>query len=141
VDQRADRSVVLMSIHPHWASAIMEGRKRVEFRRSRFGRPVSHVVVYATSPVRRVVGYFEVSDLVDAAPAELWEMFADVGEIGADAFDGYFDGAESGVAIRVGRVSGLSTPIELEELIPSAVPPQSYRYADRGVIVELDRLA
>jgi hypothetical protein len=36
-----DRSVVLMSIHPRWADAIMDGRKQVEFRRADFSRPIS----------------------------------------------------------------------------------------------------
>ena len=130
-----------MSIHPHWADAIMDGRKRVEFRRARFSRQISHVVVYATSPIRRVVGYFEVAGVTAAEPETLWQQFADVGGIEAEAFRGYFEGAESGVAISVGKVQELSAPVELTAILPFAAVPQSFCYADAEVIPELDRLA
>jgi predicted transcriptional regulator len=136
-----DRSVVLMSIHPHWAGAIMDGRKQVEFRRANFSRPISHVVVYATSPVRRVLGYFEVAGVTSAEPEALWRQFADVGGIEAEAFRGYFEEAERGVAISVGKVRELSAPVELTAILPFAAVPQSFCYADVAVIPELDRLA
>ncbi|NTW29226.1 MAG: ASCH domain-containing protein [Coriobacteriia bacterium] len=136
-----DPAVVLMSIKPHWADAIMGGRKRVEFRRVRFGREISHVVVYATSPVQRVVGYFEVEDITEAEPAALWERFATLGDIGEAAFMDYYEGKGEGVAIHVGRVSPLVEPVMLTEIVPGAVAPQSYLYADPGVISQLSRRA
>lgn len=136
-----DRAVVLMSIKPHWADAIMRGRKRVEFRRAGFSRPISHVVVYATSPVQRVIGYFEVAGVTKATPLALWNLFSAVGEIEFDAFWRYYAGAEDGVAIGVGDVFQLSEPLELDAVVPAAVPPQSYIYADAALIPELKRLA
>lgn len=136
-----DPAVVLMSIKPHWADAIMRGRKRVEFRRARLGRTISHVVVYATSPVQRVVGFFEVEDITEAEPTVLWEMFAAVGAIGEAAFTEYYGGKAEGVAIQVGRVTRLADPVRLVEVVPGAVAPQGYLYADPGVIPELKRRA
>jgi predicted transcriptional regulator len=130
-----------MSIKPHWADAIMAGTKRVEFRRSRLSRPISHVVVYATSPVQRVVGYFEVDTITRAEPLTLWSLFSAVGEIEFEAFMRYYDGAEDGTAIGVGDVFELAQPLELQAVLPAAVPPQSYRYADAALIPELERLA
>jgi len=136
-----DPSVVLMSIKPQWAFAIMGGSKRVEFRRARFGRTISHVVVYATSPVQRIVGFFEVQNITEAPPATLWERFSAVGEIGESAFADYFDGKAAGVAIHVGQVTPLAEPATLAEVVPGAVAPQSYVYADSGIIPELKRRA
>ena len=136
-----DPAVVLMSIKPQWADAIMSGRKRVEFRCARFGRVVSHVVVYATSPVQRVVGFFEVRDITEAEPTMLWEMFAAVGDIGEAAFADYYAGKVEGVAIHVGQVTRLAEPAMLAEVVPGAIAPQSYRYADPRVIPELTRRA
>ena len=134
-----DPAVVLMSIKPHWADAIMGGRKRVEFRRARFGRAISHVIVYATSPVQRVVGFFEVPEITEAAPETLWEMFSAVGEIGEAAFVDYYDGKVEGIAIHVGQVTRLAEPAKLTDVVPGAVAPQSYLYAGSAVIPELTR--
>ncbi len=44
--------IALMSIHPQYANAIVEGTKRVEFRKRPLARNVTHVIVYATAPVK-----------------------------------------------------------------------------------------
>lgn len=134
-----DQAVVLMSIKPHWAQAIMDGRKRVEFRRARFGRTVTHVIVYATRPVQRVVGYFEVAGITEATPSVLWADHSAAGEIDEDDFRRYYEGAETGVAIHVGRVEALDEPISLGDVVPGALPPQSYRYAAIDAVALLDR--
>lgn len=119
----------------------MAGRKRVEFRRARFAKPVSHVIVYATSPVKRVLGYFQVDHITEAEPSALWRQFSEVGEIEIDAFSRYYEGVSDGVAIGVGEVVKLGEPMELHVLLPEAVAPQSYRYADSQTIHELCRRA
>jgi predicted transcriptional regulator len=62
-----DRTVVLLSTKPRFAEAIMGGEKHVEFRRVRCRRDVKVVLVYATSPIQRLLGYFEVSFIVPRA--------------------------------------------------------------------------
>ncbi len=61
-----------MAIRPHFADSILAGRKRVEFRKRRFSRAVSHVIIYATEPVKRVIGMFEVKSVSDGPPARVW---------------------------------------------------------------------
>lgn len=121
-------SVALLSIHPRFAEAIMDGEKRVEFRKVQFSRTVSHVIVYATSPVMKVIGYFEVSHVEAAPPAELWRKYRDVGGIEHDEFFAYFSGRSSGIALHVGVALPLANPLRLEQLGPGLVPPQSFVY-------------
>lgn len=54
----APRAVVLLPIKPRYATRIMDGSKRVEFRRRPFGRVPEWVVIYASAPVKQVVGLF-----------------------------------------------------------------------------------
>lgn len=129
--------VVLMSIKPRWADAIMAGRKRVEFRRARFGRPVTHVIVYSSSPVQSVIGYFEVDGVTEDDPRALWREHAAEGEIEQPEFEAYYDGTDRGVAIHVGRVHKLADPVPLAWVVPSGVPPQSFIYARAGIIGEI----
>ena len=58
--QAAPGRVALMSIHPRYAHAILEGRKTVEFRKRPLAEDVTHVVIYSTVPDRAVIGYFTV---------------------------------------------------------------------------------
>ena len=63
----------LLSIKPEFVEKIFSGEKRFEFRKSAFREDVSRVVVYATSPVCRIVGEFEVEDILQASPRQLWQ--------------------------------------------------------------------
>ncbi|TLM98786.1 MAG: ASCH domain-containing protein [Actinobacteria bacterium] len=125
---------MLMPIQPQYANPIIEGRKKVEFRKTRFRTPPSHVVVYASSPVKCVVGYFEVTHVETAAVDSLWEKYAAVGCIGEDDFVAYYGERDEGVVLGVGEVVVLAEPIPLEDLGLNGRPPQSFCYVDRSVL-------
>lgn len=129
--------VVLLPIKPCYAEPIMAGRKRVEFRKTIFARAPSHVVVYASSPVKQVLGYFEVSGIdVDRVDA-LWTKHARAGGIAEDEFARYFYGRDAGVAIGIGCVVPAERPMGLTDLGLGRRPPQSFMYIDAGVIGRL----
>jgi len=117
-----------MSVHPKFAEAIMDGRKKVEFRKRPLAADVTVVWVYATAPVQRVIGYFEVDAMHTAEPADLWQEFADVGCIDRAAFDRYYEGASTGAGIKIRQAVRLDVPARIADLLPSGVPPQSYAY-------------
>lgn len=121
---------VVMSVHPRFAEAIMDGRKKVEFRKRRLADDVSVVWVYATAPIQRIIGYFEVDAMHTAEPADLWRDFADVGCIDRAEFDRYYAGSNSGAGITIRKAVRLEAPVPIAELLPSGVPPQSYAYVD-----------
>jgi len=53
---------VLLSIKPKYAEMILSGEKKYEFRRAIFKKPgISKVVIYASSPVSKVIGEFEIT--------------------------------------------------------------------------------
>ena len=122
------RSVALLAIQPRYASQLMDGSKRVEFRKTKFKQDVGRVFVYASSPVKQVVGFFEVEELVEATPQVLWERYKAVGGIDEADYKAYYGDARLGVAIVVGEVKRFDSPLDLAELTGSAVPPQSFAY-------------
>lgn len=119
--------VALLSIHPRFADAILRGQKQVEFRR-RAPSSLTHVIVYATAPVRRIVGWFRVDGVEAETPSILWERFGDIGGIDLDQFARYFDECEVGSAIRVAEVSRLERPLMIDAVGAGVTPPQSFRY-------------
>lgn len=119
---------VVMSVHPRFAEAIMDGRKKVEFRKRRLADDVNVVWVYATAPVQRIIGYFEVEAMHSAEPADLWREFAEVGCINRADFDRYYAGSNTGAGITIRKAVRLDVPALIADLLPSGVPPQSYAY-------------
>jgi predicted transcriptional regulator len=128
MDSAATGRQVVMSVHPRYAEAIMDGSKKVEFRKRALASDVVVVWVYATAPVQRIVGYFEVDATVMATPRDLWHQFRAVGGINRSDFYRYYATAALGAGIKIKRASRLPVPVPISELLPSGVPPQSYAY-------------
>ena len=126
--------VAILSIHPRFAEAILNGEKRVEFRRTRFSRDVSHVVIYATQPVGKVIGWFEVAGIEVLHPDDLWKKFRHCGGIDEEDFRTYYDGRETGYAIRVRRSCRLHQPKALTVVSPDTRPPQSFTYLNKTAV-------
>jgi predicted transcriptional regulator len=132
----ASATVVLLPIKPRYARPIMDGTKGVEFRKTSFTRMPTHVIVYASSPVMRLLGYFEVGDIVVDSVDALWARYADVGSIAEDDFRGYYAGRERGVALGVGRVHAFVDPLPLAAL-GLTTPPQSFMYIEPHLLSDL----
>jgi predicted transcriptional regulator len=131
----ADCSVALLPIKPIYADAIVDGRKRVEFRKTRFRRRVTHIAIYASMPVQRIIGIFRVADCEQASPERLWERHQAIGAISSDDFNTYYADLETGVAIHIADVLRLACPVPLQALCVR--PPQSFRYLTEAEIARL----
>ena len=132
-----DGSIALLSIHPEYVRLIVEGAKRVEFRRTSFARPVSHVVVYSTMPEKRLVGYFEVADVDKGSPMSLWSRHNKNGGISRERLFEYLEGGRQAVAIIMGAFYSFRKELRLEDIGVFA-PPRSFRYLDRGILATLE---
>ncbi|GAA1968987.1 hypothetical protein GCM10009776_35100 [Microbacterium deminutum] len=120
--------VALMAIHERYADAIMDGIKRVEFRKRRLADDIETVLVYATAPVSKVIGSFTVHEVVSGTPADIWARFGKIGVIDEASFFEYYEGRDTAVAIVVGGAERLPDPVGLDELEPRPAVPQSFAY-------------
>ncbi len=121
---------VLLSIKPEFAEKIMTGEKRFEFRRVVPKRDVGRVVVYASSPVRRIVGEFTVRRVVSDRPKALWRLARSHAGISKSYFDAYFEGRDEAHAFEIGSVLRYGEPIDPKGLRLGFRPPQSFLYLD-----------
>lgn len=137
MDKEESSDVALLPIKPKFANAIMDGTKRVEFRKVKFQRHVRHVIVYASSPIRMVIGYFTVAGIDEGSPSELWRKYQKVGGIAETEFREYYRSAGFAVAINVGEVKTLAKPMRLRNLRRNLVAPQSFAYLDGAVMRKL----
>ena len=68
---------VLLSIKPVFASQIESGNKKYEYRRVIFNNDVKTVVVYVTTPVKKVIGEFEIDSILFDNIENLWKKTKD----------------------------------------------------------------
>ncbi|MBC6970654.1 MAG: hypothetical protein DYH07_05870 [Armatimonadetes bacterium ATM1] len=108
--------------------AILEGKKRFEFRKVKFQRDVRIIVVYATAPISAIVAVIEIANLHEDTPPNIWKKCASAGAIRADWFFDYFGACDIAVAIELARVAPLSQPVPLRDVLPGATAPRSFRY-------------
>lgn len=65
---------ILLSIKPVFVEEIMRGEKVFEYRKAIYkNRDINKVVVYSSSPVCRVVGEFDVKNILCDSPEKLWK--------------------------------------------------------------------
>lgn len=121
---------VLLSIKPEFAEKILTGEKRFEFRRVVPKRSVERVVVYASSPVCRLVGEFTVRRVVSARPAALWRLTRSHAGIPKHYFTAYFKGRSEAHAFEIDSVLRYNEPIDPKVLRRGFRPPQSFLYLD-----------
>ena len=100
-----------------FAAAILDGSKRVEFRKTPLAADISTVIIYATKPVGAVLGEFVVEEQAVGKPEELWVRFAEVAGIDRDGFFDYYDGAGQAVGIVIGRVRRYDQPRRLDDIL------------------------
>ncbi len=119
---------VLLSIKPEFALKIFNGSKRYEYRRAIFKNPeVSGVIVYASDPIKRVIGEFEIEDILHDKPQLLWAKTKSHAGISKKRFFKYFANKNKGYAIKVKTMRMYDEPLLLKSLMVSS-PPQSFVY-------------
>jgi type I restriction enzyme, S subunit len=120
---------VLLSIKPEYVMQIRMRRKKYEFRKKCFSdKNVNRVYIYETSPVKKVVGFFTVEDIIEDTPQNLWAMSDGYAGINYEDYMTYFGRNITGFAIKIGKLDFFNEPMELSDLLPNGIPPQSFRY-------------
>jgi predicted transcriptional regulator len=119
---------VLLSIKPEFALKIFDGSKRYEYRRTIFkNKEVSKVVVYASNPVKRIIGEFEIEDILHDEPEVLWVKTRNHSGISERKFFEYFANKSRGYAIKIKTSRIYEAPLPLDRFRISP-PPQSFMY-------------
>lgn len=119
---------VLLSIKPEFALKIFDGSKKYEYRRIIFRRnEVTRVLVYASAPIGKVIGEFEIDGILQDEPENLWAKTKSHAGVSKEKFFEYFANSLSGYAIKVKKTKKYKSPSTLDKFMIS-VPPQSFVY-------------
>lgn len=119
---------VLLSIKPEFAEKIFNGTKKFEFRKSIFkNTDVQKVVVYASSPVQRVIGEFTIDTILNDDIDTIWEQTARYAGITRDFYLSYFAHKEKAYAIKIRKTKRYAKARRLSDY-NLQVAPQSFAY-------------
>ena len=119
---------ILLSIKPEFANKIFNGSKKFEFRRLVFkNKSVNTVVVYASAPVSKVIGEFDIEQVLKLELSELWDKTKDFSGISKEFYDSYFSGKEEGFALKIKNPKLYSKAKNIKDEY-GMTPPQSFAY-------------
>jgi predicted transcriptional regulator len=119
---------VLLSIKPEFAERIFDGSKKFEFRKAIFkNQEIKTVVVYASSPMQKVIGEFEIDSIINDSLSGLWQKTKRFAGIHEDYFYQYFAKREIGYAIKIKKTKKYRKPLCLKKDF-NLTPPQSFLY-------------
>lgn len=119
---------VVLSIKPEFANKIFDGTKKYEFRKAIFKNDkIRTIIVYASSPVQKVIGEFEIEKIINHDLNTLWDMTQHYSGISEDYFYQYFAEKEIGYAIKIKKTKKYKAPKCLRTDF-NLLPPQSFAY-------------
>ena len=119
---------VILSIKPEFANKIFNGTKKFEFRRTLFKKKeVKKIVVYASAPISKVIGEFEIEDIVHESVGTLWNKTSEFSGISFDYYYEYFQGKDLGYAIKVKNPKKYKKELCIRQNF-GIRPPQSFAY-------------
>lgn len=120
--------IVLLSIKPEFAEKIFDGTKKYEFRKNIFkNTDVTTVVVYASSPVQRVIGEFSIETILNDNIDAVWKETAPFSGITHDFYLSYFANKERAYAIKIRDARRYRKARRLSDY-NLAYAPQSFAY-------------
>lgn len=117
----------LLSIKPEFAYKIFDGTKKYEFRKSIFKKDVSRIVVYASYPVKQVIGEFQIEEILNDNVDKIWQKTAPYSGITEEFYQLYFENKKNAYAIKVGKTTRYEHPKKLSDY-NILVAPQSFMY-------------
>jgi len=119
----------LLSIKPEFVSKIFTGEKLFEYRKAVFKRPgVTSVVIYSTMPVGKIVGEFEIEEIIQLPPQNLWDVTHEHSGISKIFFDEYFTEKPLAYAIKIKNLVRYDEPINPYLVDINFTAPQSFKY-------------
>lgn len=124
------QKIALISIKPKFANQILFGVKKFEYRKRPISDDTTHIILYMTAPIMRIVGMCTIKRIHSGAPTPLWERTKSQSGITRSFYRTYFKGVDTAYAIELGTVTPFNHWIDPKELDNNFRAPQSFKYID-----------
>lgn len=132
------RKYLFIAVKPEYANKLISGKKDIELRKMKPNvQPGDYVIIYASAPVKAVVGFGKVKTIIMCSPQEMWNKHSERLGIDKQGFYLYYNGYNIAVGIELEMIKPVA-PIgllELRNVDPNFHPPQIYRYVTNDDII------
>lgn len=120
---------ILLPIKPEYAKKIVNKTKIYEYRKSKCKKNVDKIVIYCTSPVKKIIAEVEVKSIISNTPIKLWNDTKEFSGISKSKYMKYFENKDTAFAYELGNVILYDISKTLND-IGINYYPQSYIYLD-----------
>ncbi len=134
------RKYLFIAVKPEYANKLISGKKDIELRKTKPNvQTGDYVIIYASAPVKAVVGFGKIKAIITCSPQEMWYEYS--GRLGINElnFFSYYEGYKKATGIEFEMIKPV-TPIgllDLRKTDPYFHPPQIYRYVTNKDIIEV----
>ena len=118
---------IIISVNPEHVKNIINGTKKFEYRTKAARRDIKKIIIYETTPIKKIVAEVEIVEVLMMKPEDLWVETKDKSGITKSFFDSYFENRDIAYAYRLGKVKVYEVPKTLEEF-GLRYAPQSFVY-------------
>ncbi len=119
---------IIVSVNPEHVNNIINGTKKYEYRTKTAKNDVNKLIIYETTPIKKVVAEAEIVEVLALEPNILWKKTKEFSGISKEFFDSYFKNREIAYAYKLGKIKVYEKPKELAEF-GLKTAPQSFAYA------------
>ena len=120
---------VLMSIKPKFVEKIFSETKTFELRKKIFKSSINTIVIYSSSPKKKVVGEIIIDKIISSTPRLLWKSYKNNLGISEKEYFKYYKNSKVAYAIKIKKVIKYKKELELKDFGMEKAP-QSYQYID-----------
>ena len=118
---------IVISINPQFVEKIINGTKKYEYRTKAAKSDVHKLIIYETTPIKKIVAEAVIEEVLDLSVNEMWKKTKKYSGISKDFYNEYFRGRKRAYAYKIGKIKVYNKPKELEEY-GLTFAPQSFVY-------------
>ena len=133
------KDTIIISIHPVYVDKILSGEKKYEYRKQ-FPDGIRYMLVYSTSPVKKITALIEVECILKDSPNIIWCKTQKKAGVTKEYFDSYFKDKENAYAVKIKKIYKLNPSLLITNLEGINVAPQSYIYLKEPIENVIDIL-
>lgn len=119
---------IIISINPEHVNNIINGTKKYEYRTKAAKKDVNKLIIYETTPIKKIVAEAEIIEVLALDPNSLWDRTKEFSGISRKYFDEYFNNRKIAYAYKLGKIKVYDQPKTLNDF-GLKTAPQSFVYA------------
>lgn len=123
------KKTILISIKPEYVEKIIDGKKKFEYRTKAAKEDIGKILIYETSPKKKIVAEAIIEEVLFSTPIKLWQKTSKHSGISKQDYFRYFKNRKKAFAYKLGKINVFEKPQTLKEY-GLKTPPQSFVYIE-----------